>query len=361
MIPYSRQFVDEKDIKEVVKVLKSPYLTQGPKILETEKYISKYVGSKYAVLVSSCSLGLHIACKAIDIKKKVITTPISFVSTANSATHCGAKVIFSDIDTDTINLSPHHLSKTLKNNSNVKCVIPVHMAYASVNMKEIYNISKFNKLKIIKDAAHALGAKYENGSKVGSCKYSDMTVFSFHPVKIITGGEGGVVTTNNFKIYQKLLELRSHGIYSQNKKFKNKSIAYTNGIKNIWYYEMSNPSFHYRITDIQSSLILSQIKKINKFLKHRKKIAIRYDQYFKKIDFINVFQEKLRSYSSNHLYILNIDFNKFSINRNKFMKYLRKKEIITQVHYIPIYYQPFYKINPYSIKKLKIQNTTKIV
>lgn len=351
--PYGKHYLDQNDINSVIKVLKSPSLTQGPKIYETEKYIANYVGSKYAVLVSSCTAGLHISCKALglNVKHKSILSPITFVSTANASMYCDTKVIFSDIDEETINLSPSKLEKIISKKNNIKCIMPVHFGGLPCDMKKINFIAKKkNNIKIIEDAAHAMGATYPTGEKVGSCKYSDLTVFSFHPVKIIAGGEGGIVTTNSKKLYLKLLEYRSHGINKSNEEpFLNKKEGYTNKKKNIWFYEMKNLGFHYRQTDIHSALILSQMKKIKKFLKARYDLAKRYDVFFKKHKNIKIVQNKFRKISSNHLYVIKISFNKLKISRNDFMLKLRKFNIISQVHYIPLPYHPYYKKRGYSL------------
>ncbi|OUU51683.1 MAG: UDP-4-amino-4,6-dideoxy-N-acetyl-beta-L-altrosamine transaminase [Pelagibacteraceae bacterium TMED65] len=345
IFPYGRHYIDANDIKAVTDVLKSGMITQGPLIPKTEKKIAKYVGSKYAVLVSSCSAGLHIACKAIGMNSKhtTLTSPITFVSTANSALHCGSKVVLGDIDPNTINLSIDHIRKKIKKNK-INYFIPVHFSGLPCDMKQIHSIAKKKKIKIIEDAAHAFGSKYLSGEKVGCCKYSDIAVFSFHPVKIIAGGEAGVVTTNSKDLYIKLLEYRSHGIIKDVKEnFKNKKEGYSKNKKNIWYYEMKNLGFHYRQTDIQSALIFSQMKKINKFLNYRKLLAKNYDNFFKNISLIIPYNIPFRKFSSNHLYVIKINFKKLKINRNELMKMLRKFGIITQVHYIPLNYHPYFK------------------
>ncbi len=355
--PYGKHYLDQKDINSVIKVLKGPSLTQGPKIYEAEKYIAKYVGSKYAVLVSSCTAGLHLSCKALNLnsKHKTILSPITFVSTANASLYCGSKVIFSDINEDTINLSPDGLEKKINKKNKIKCIMPVHFGGVPCDMKKISSIARKKKIRIVEDAAHAMGAKYSTGEKVGSCKYSDLTVFSFHPVKIIAGGEGGVVTTNSKKLYLKLLEYRSHGINkNQSEPFINKKEGYSKGKKNIWFYEMKELGYHYRQTDIHSALILSQMKKINKFLKTRYDLAKRYDIFFKHQKNIRLIQNKFRKFSSNHLYVIKILFSKLKINRNEFMQKLRKLNIISQVHYIPLPYHPYYKKRGYNMKDCKI-------
>ena len=345
IFPYGRHYIDASDVKAVTDVLKSGTITQGPQILKTEKKIAKYVGSKYAVLVSSCSAGLHIACKAIGMNNKhtTLTSPITFVSTANSALHCGSKIVLSDIDPNTINLSIDHIKKNIKKKK-IDYFMPVHFSGLPCDMRSIHSIAKKKKIKIIEDAAHAFGSKYLSGERVGSCKYSDMAVFSFHPVKIVAGGEAGAVTTNSKELYKKLLEYRSHGINKiESEPFINKKEGYSKNKKNIWFYEMKDLGFHYRQTDIQSALIYSQLKKVNKFLSYRKILAKNYDKLLERNDLIKPYNKSFRQISSNHLYVIKIDFKKIKINRNEFMRKLRKYSIITQVHYIPLNYHPFFK------------------
>ena len=351
MIPYSKQFIDNSDIKNVNKVLKGHFITQGPTIENFEKKIAKYVGSKYAVAVSSCSAGLHLAAIASDLSKgkKILTSPNSFCSTANAAKHCDADVDFVDIDYDTGNLSLDEIKKKISKKK-INVIIPVHFGGLPVDMRSLKKIVLKKKIVIIEDAAHALGSKYQDGSMVGNCKYSDMTVFSFHPVKSITTGEGGVITTNNTKIYNRLKLLRSHGIEKKSNYIKFK--------KNVspWYYEMQSLGFHYRITDIQCALGLSQLKKVKKFILKRKKIAIYYDNFFSKFRNCKPLQLDQRNLSSNHLYILKINFKKIKKSRSEVMNFLKKKGIGTQVHYIPISSHPFYREKKI---KFKLNNMTK--
>ena len=276
MIPYSKQFIDTNDIKYVSKTLKANFITQGPLIEKFEKKISNYVGSKYAVAVSSCSAGLHLAAIASNLNygKTLITSPNSFCSTANAAKHCKAKVEFIDIDYDTGNISLKKLEKQIKKKIDV--ITPVHFGGLAVDMATIKKLTLNKKIILIEDAAHALGAKYKDGSMVGNCKYSDMTVFSFHPVKSITTGEGGMITTNNKKLYERLKILRSHGIDKNFKHMKSKNQTLP------WYYEMKQLGFHYRLTDLQCALGLSQLKKLTKFIRKTKKIAKYYDIHFSK-------------------------------------------------------------------------------
>jgi len=357
-IPYGKHYIDKNDIESVVKVLKSGQLTQGDHIEKVEKIVSNYVGAKYAVAVSSCTAGLHLTYAALNVgkKKNIITSPISFVSTSNAAFYCDSKPYFSDIDKETINLSTKKLQENLNKSKNIGVIVPVHFAGLPCDMQKIYDIAKKNKLFVVEDAAHAIGAKYNCGSLVGSCKYSDACVFSFHPVKIVSSGEGGIITTNSLELYNKLLSLRSHGINKNNQNFINKNNAYTNNLFNPWYYEMQNLGYHYRQTDIHSGLLISQMEKINEFLNKRKKISANYDKFFINKSNISLPQKKFRHLSANHLYILNINFKAIKMSRAEFMTRLKKYGIITQVHYIPIPMHPYYKKKGYNLKNL---NTTR--
>lgn len=353
-IPYGKHSINNQDIKFVKNILKSKNLTQGDFIKETEIKISNYVGSKYAVAVSSATAGLHLSYIALGISKKhkVVTSPITFLSTSNAALYCNSMPKFSDIEEGSLNLSLSKLEETIKKNKDIFCVTPVHFGGLSKNMKGINYLKNKYKLKIVEDAAHALGAKYECGSMVGSCKYSDLCVFSFHPVKIIAGGEGGIITTNSESLYKKLISLRTHGVLQNTSTFKNKSIAFTNNKKNNWYYEMDNLGYHYRQTDIHSALIYSQMNRIDEFLKKRKEVASNYDKYFKNKNYLDCYQKEYRNFSSNHLYIVKIDFNK-KLTRNYLMNELNKRNIFTQVHYIPVPLQWYYKKLGYNMKGLE--------
>ncbi len=355
--PYGRHSINSNDISAVKKVLLSGSLTQGSFIDNLENKINEYLGVKYSIAVSSATAGLHLCYQAINISnsKQIITTPNTFVSTSNAALFCNSRPIFTDISSNSLGMCPDILEENLKNKNNVHAIVPVLFGGLAMNSKKIYKLAKERGLKIVEDAAHAFGAKYECGSKVGSCKYSDLTVFSFHPVKILAGGEGGVITTNDKKLYNILVSLRSHGIRKDNI-IKNFNVGLSKNRKNLWYYEMSRLGYHYRQTDIHSGLIASQLERVDKFLHKRGKLAKIYDKEFFNKKNIKLVQNNYRNMSSNHLYILKIDFNNISQNRNDFMTNLRKANIITQVHYIPVPMQLYYKRLGYNMKNL---NNTK--
>jgi len=333
IIPYGRQWVDASDIREVIKVLKSDWLTQGPKIKEFEDALCKYTGAKYAVAISSGTAALHISCLAANIKKgdEVITSPITFVASANSILYCRGKPVFADIEKDTVNIDPEEIRKKI--NSNTKAIIPVHFAGHPCDLEEIKEIAEKHNLLIIEDASHALGAEYKN-SKIGSCKYSDMTIFSFHPVKHITTGEGGAVLTNRKDLYQRLLLFRNHGITKKKEKM--------NKFDGPWYYEMHELGFNYRITDFQCALGISQLKKLEKYIERRRELVSIYNKELSKMDKIILPVEKPYVKSSWHIYYIRL---KDTSKRRLIFEELQKSNIGVQVHYIPVYLQPYYQKN----------------
>ncbi len=352
--PYGKHSINKMDLLAVNKVLLSGFLTQGPFIQNLEDNISNYVGAKYSVAVSSATAGLHLCYQALNIDKnnRIITTPLTFVATSNAALYCNSRPSFTDISKETLGICPNILEENLNKERNIKTIVPVHFGGLAYNAKKIYEISKRKGLKIIEDAAHSLGAKYECGTKVGSCKYSDLTVFSFHPVKVLAGGEGGIITTNDKKLYEILISLRSHGI-KKDGTIRNTSVGFSKKKPNIWYYEMSRLGFHYRQTDIHSALISSQLSRINLFLNKRNELCKIYDKKFNNFDNINLVQNYFRDLSSNHLYILKINFKKLRLNRNEFMQKLRNYNIITQVHYIPVPLHLYYKNLNFNLQNLK--------
>ena len=354
-IPYGKHSISLEDIENTKKVFFSESLTQGKIIDDFEEKVKKYVGAKYAVAVSSCSAGLHLSLKAIGLKKneKVITSPITFVSTANAALHNNLKVMFCDIDENNICIDLNKLEEILKSEK-IKCVIPVHFSGVTCNMKKLFFLSKKYNFKIVEDCAHALGSFYTSDKKfkVGSCKYSDISIFSFHPVKLIAAGEGGVITTNNQKVYRSLLRLRSHGINKLDDEFLNDKEFKTKNIINPWYYEMQDLGFHYRITDLQCQLGLSQMLKIKEFLKKRKKVSTFYDNNLNNLKNLKILQLNDRKFSANHLYVVSIDFKKCKLTKAELMTLFKSFGMVTQVHYIPVPMHPFYKKMGYSMASL---------
>jgi len=364
MIPYGKHYIDENDIQSVVDVLRHGALTQGPKIAEFEKRVADYVGAKYAVAVANGTAALHLACMALELGEgdEVITSPNTFVATSNSVLYVGAKPIFVDIDKQTLNIDSLQVEKTVRNSNNVKAIFPVHFAGLPCDMEKIGQLSNKYNLAVVEDASHALGATYSNGNKVGNCQYSDMTCFSFHPVKGIASGEGGMITTNNPDIYRKLNMLRSHGITKGNFEFPgishadnfliNKENALENGLLKRWYYEMQHLGFNYRITDIQCALAVSQMNKIDLFLDARKLMAKFYDQAFAGVQNITPLQVHGRDNSSHHIYVVSVNFDRIGLTRHQFMTKLAKKGVGSQVHYIPVVNQPYYQDMGYSIEQL---------
>jgi len=339
VIPYGKQDITEADINSVLKVLQSDFLTQGPQVPLFEKAISKYCCVDFSVAVNSATSALHIACMAIGISEGDIvwTSPNSFVASANCAIYCGAKINFVDIDPQTFNLSVYELEKKLiqakKENKLPKLVIPVHFAGQSCDMKKIYSLGQEYGFKIIEDASHAIGARYLK-SQVGSCKYSDITVFSFHPVKIITTAEGGIATTKSKKLANKMKLLRSHGIT------RDKGLM-TGGSDGDWYYQQVDLGFNYRMNELQAALGSSQLNRVEEFISNRKKIKERYDSLLTDLPIVKPYQNQ-NCYSSFHLYPIQIDLNFVAKSRKNIFDTLRSRGIGVNVHYIPIHIQPYY-------------------
>ena len=341
MIPYSTQTISKKDIKEVIKVLKSSFLTQGPKIKKFEISISKKVGVKYVSVVNSATSALHISCMALGFKKDDIlwTTPNTFSASSNCALHLGGKVDFVDINYQTGNIDVDLLEKKLlyskRKNKLPKILIPVHFAGYPSEQDKIYKLSKKYNFKIIEDASHSLGAKYKN-QKVGNCKWSDITVFSFHPVKIITTFEGGAAMTNNQDLDKKLKLFLNHGITKDKKYFHNKKQK-----RKAWYYEQQLLGLNYRMTDVAATMGISQISRLNKFVTARNKIAKIYDKFLDK-NFLVLPQREKHILSSYHLYVIKIK-DKFKYLHEKLFNFLRDKKINVNLHYIPVHLHPYYK------------------
>jgi UDP-4-amino-4,6-dideoxy-N-acetyl-beta-L-altrosamine transaminase len=315
-----------------VRVLSSDFITQGPKIKEFEQALCKYTGARYAVVVSSATAALHISCIAAGIsdKDEVITSPITFVASANCILYCGARPVFADTNPHTANIEPANIEKSITERT--KAIIPVHFAGQPCDLEAINNIARRHGLIAIEDAAHALGAEYK-GNKIGSCRYSDMAVFSFHPVKSITTGEGGAILTNNPKFYKKLLALREHGIKKE--VLKKKSIG-------AWYYEMQFLGFNYRLTDIQAALGISQLGKLGSFIAKRREIAKTYDRNFKDNPYFDIPVGRKDVSSAHHLYPIRLK-DRYKRRKKRIFSEMRKQSLGVQVHYIPVYLQPYYR------------------
>ena len=340
MIPYSRHSIDKKDIANVKKVLTSNFLTQGPLVKKFEDKLRIVCGSKYAVTFNSATSALHIACMALGVKKGDIvwTSTNSFVASANCALYCQAKIDLLDISKEDFNLDISLLEKKLikakKENKLPKVVIPIHFGGLPPDLEKLRFLKKKYKFKIIEDASHSLGAKFLN-NKVGNCKYGDITVLSFHPVKIITTAEGGAATTNDLKLYNKLNQLRFHGITRDKKFLINKK-------KPGWYYEHQFLGYNYKLNDIQSALGISQIKNLKSWITKRNKIAKTYQKAFKNLP-LEFQKVKKGITSAYHLFIILVKKNKKNITRDKLHILLKKKNIMTNLHYIPIHKHPFYR------------------
>ena len=340
MIPYGRQDVTKKDIENVKKVLESDFLTQGPVVPKFEKAVSDYVGSKYGVAANSATSALHIACLALGVSEgdMVWTSANTFVASSNCALYCGSKIDFIDINNSTLNICIDNLEEKLKkaeiNNTLPKVVIVVHLAGRSAEMREISILSKKYDFKIIEDASHAIGGSYL-GNKIGSCKYSDITVFSFHPVKIITSGEGGMALTNDRSLAESMLLFRSHGITRNEEQMSQQSHGQ-------WFYEQKLLGFNYRMTDIHAALGLSQLERCDEYVSIRNQLASIYNS---KLDrsFFNLPYETSDSYSSYHLYIIRLKLDRIKKTHKEVFNYMRDKGVLVNLHYIPVYFHTYYK------------------
>lgn len=326
---YGKQSIDSSDIESVVETLKSDWLTQGPKVKEFEQLLCQVTGAKYAVAVSNGTAALHLAVLALGIKRgdEGITSPITFVASANCLRYVGADVKLVDIEPDTGLIDPLKISSVITSKS--KVIIPVHYAGQSCDMEKIADIAKKNKLFVIEDAAHAIGSEYK-GHRVGSCVYSDMTTFSFHPVKTITTGEGGAITTNNPALYEKLLVLRTHGIVQRSD-------------VDPWYYEMQELGFNYRMPDILASLGITQLKKLNSYVEKRRQIVNKYREELSEDPRFTMLAERDYNNSAFHLFPILLNLESMTMTKKEIFAALLKQGIRLQVHYIPIYHHPYYK------------------
>jgi UDP-4-amino-4,6-dideoxy-N-acetyl-beta-L-altrosamine transaminase len=339
MIPYGRQDINQADIDSVVYVLQSDFLTQGPQVPLFEKTVAEYCGSDYAVAVNSATSALHIACLSLGLGKGdwLWTSPNTFVASSNCGLYCGAKVDFVDVDPQTYNLSAEELERKLiqakQDNKLPKIVISVHFAGQSCDMKKIHSLSQEYGFSIIEDASHAIGGKYLD-KPIGSCQYSDITVFSFHPVKIITTAEGGVATTNSKTISEKMQLLRSHGITRDQTLMSKKSDG-------DWYYQQTTLGFNYRMTELQAALGVSQMNRLDEFIVKRHSLQKRYDQLLSGLPIITPHQSRF-SHSALHLYPIQIDIKNIEKDREQIFNALRESNIGVNVHYIPVHTQPYY-------------------
>lgn len=341
MIPYGRQDISQEDINAVINVLNSDFLTQGPQVPLFESAIKTTVNAEHAFAVNSATSGLHVACLALGVGKGdvVWTSPITFVASANCALYCGAEIDFVDIDPETYNLCPKLLEEKLsdakRNNLPLpKVVIPVHLSGQSCEMDKIHALSVEFGFSIIEDASHAIGARYK-GNPVGNCEFSDITVFSFHPVKIVTTGEGGVVTTNDAAIAQKIDLLRSHGIT------RNEELM-TEPSHGGWYYQQVDLGFNYRMTDMQAALGVSQMSRLHDFVSKRNKLAARYDILLQNLP-VTTPHQVTNSLSSRHLYVIRLKLNEISLSHKEVFDQLRENGVGVNLHYIPVHLHPYYK------------------
>jgi len=341
LISYGRQDINQADIDAVVEVLRSDFLTQGPVVPAFENSVAKYCNAEYAVAVNSATSALHIACLALGVGRGdvVWTSPITFVASANCALYCDATVDFVDIDPNTYNLNVARLAEKLVEAEKIgklpKVVIPVHLCGQPCDMAEIYALSQRYGFKIIEDASHAIGGKYKN-QPIGNCRYSDITVFSFHPVKIITTGEGGMAVTNDATLAKHMRLLRSHGITST------PADIYPRPINEIWNYQQIGLGFNYRMTDIQAALGLSQLQRIDAFVTRRHEIATRYDRMLADLPVITPWQHP-ENYSGYHLYVIRLQLEEIGKTQRQVYDALHAAEVLVNLHYIPVYRQPYYE------------------
>jgi len=340
-IKYGRQDVTQDDIEAVNEVLRSDWLTQGPMIPAFEETISNYCNASFAVATNSSTSALHIACLALGLGDGDIlwTCPNTFVASSNAGLYCGANIDFIDCDSETYNIDIKKLEERLsvaKSENNLpKVVMPVHLTGQSCEMESIFKLSQEYGFRIIEDASHAIGGEYK-GAKVGSCEYSDITVFSFHPVKIITTGEGGMALTNDAKIFNKLQKFRSHGITSDQEEM------YSRPANEIWNYQQVCLGYNYRMTDISAALGISQMERLDQYISTRHLIANKYNAALAKLPLITPFQHK-DTYSSYHLYVIRLELDKLSRSQKEIHDSLIETGINVNLHYIPVYRQPFYE------------------
>ena len=340
MIPYGRQDISEEDVQAVVEVLRSDFLTQGPSVPAFESAMRNYCGAEYSIATNSATSALHIACLALGVGSGdlVWTSSITFVASANCALYCGAEVDFIDIDLKTYNLSVECLAEKLKQAEREEClpkvVIPVHLSGQPCDMASIHALSEQYGFKIIEDASHAIGGRYKDET-IGNCRFSDITVFSFHPVKIITTGEGGMALTNDESLAKRMQLLRSHGITRD-------EADMTHASDGSWYYQQIGLGFNYRMTDIQAALGLSQMQRLDEFVANRHTLAKRYNQLLTNLPVITPWQHP-DNYSGLHLYVIRLNLNAIHKTHREVFELLRDANIGVNLHYIPVYRQPYYE------------------
>lgn len=339
-IPYARQNIEDDDIQAVIDILKSDWLTQGPVLLNFEDAFCQYTNAKYSMAVNSATAALHLACLALELGPgdRLWTSPNTFVASSNCALYCGAEVDFVDIDEKTYNFSAEAFEEKLRKSARInqlpKVIVPVHFAGQSCDMKRIKALADQYEIKIIEDASHAVGGRYLN-EPIGSCAYSDITVFSFHPVKIMTTGEGGMALTNNVKLMERMKLLRSHGVTRDEKWMTHES-------EGAWYYQQLDLGFNYRMCDIQAGLGISQLKKVDHFVSKRNVIAKQYDEALKALP-ITLPPQSPDAYNAFHLYPILLNSNDPLLDRKSVFNQLREAGIAVNVHYIPVHTQPFYQ------------------
>lgn len=340
MIPYGRQDITQADIDAVVAVLRSDFLTQGPQVPLFEKTIKQYCGVCHAVAVNSATSALHLACLSLGLSSGdwLWTTPITFVASANCGLYCGAQIDFVDIDPLTYNLCPQALSRKLAKaeqaNRLPKIIVVVHLCGQPCDMVAIHALSQRYDFRIIEDASHAIGGRYQ-GEPIGNCHYSDITVFSFHPVKIITTAEGGIALTNDANLAKKMLRLRSHGITRD-------AAAMTHSPDGPWYYQQMELGFNYRMTEIQAAIGISQMKRLDQYVARRHELAARYDELLADLPVMRPWQHP-DSYSGRHLYVIRLQIDRVNTIHRKVFDSLRSQNIGVNLHYIPVHTQPYYQ------------------
>lgn len=348
MIPYGRQDINQADIDAVIEVLKSDFLTQGPQVPQFEKTVADYAGADYAVAVNSATSALHIACLALGLGQDdwLWTSPITFVASANCGLYCGAQVDFVDIDPHTYNLCAKELEKKLiaaeQNGKLPKVVIPVHFSGQSCDMQAIHALAKKYGFKVIEDASHAIGGKYQ-GQTIGNCRYSDITIFSFHPVKIITSAEGGMALTNNAQLAEEMALYRSHGITRDPKLMTHESDG-------SWYYQQVALGFNYRMTELQAVLGISQMKRLDEFIAQRHHLAQRYNELLADLP-ITLPWQYADNDSSWHLYVIRLQLDKVNKTHLQVFEGLREAGVGVNLHYIPVHTQPYYQALGFKLKQ----------